>query len=571
MAVETNTSLLSKAALGRRLHEIVLSWEAAVDRWAASGPLVIGVFTIIYALPTIRFAAQKLFWDDEFYTLYLSTVSSWHELLRALATGADQHPPTFYYLTHLSVQLFGCTPVTVRLPAIFGVWIMCVALYALCRRLFSPIWGVVAMMLALTSGAYYYGSEARGYGLVLGFSALALYAWLELTAARSRAIFLAVLAISSAAAVASHYYAAIAIVALGAGEVVRTIIRKRLDVPVWAAFACSAIPLLAFRSTIRSAAGYSTHFWARPIWTDVFRFYANSKDHVMFGFMVAALWGSIGVAVVLTVALPRCSANDDNAFPMTRPSIAAIAVLAISPLSAMILAKFVTHGFTDRYAIVALLGTIILATYAISAIGRRRTAVAVLAILICGLCFYINQRNQTGANQGNLDVLMDDFQLLNGTHGAPVALMAPNSFHRLSFYSPPSLYHRLSYVADPDASIKYLREDTVDQGFLSLRPWFPLQIVPLREYVKNNSYFLAFGDNDIWSWLSYRLPALSVETRLLARRNDELLFAVKTAAARANDGNPEIIEKHPGLSSKFIHSGRSLCESYFGASHCPVL
>src|ERR1700753_1394576 len=72
-----------------------------------SRPLAWAVFTVLYLIPTVYLARLKLFWDDEFFTLYLSQTPSWHDLLRALATGADQHPPSFYYLTHLVTTVFG--------------------------------------------------------------------------------------------------------------------------------------------------------------------------------------------------------------------------------------------------------------------------------------------------------------------------------------------------------------------------------------------------------------------------------------------------------------------------------
>ena len=149
------------------------------------------VFTVLYAIPTVYLAHLKLFWDDEFFTLYLSRTPTWHDLLQALATGADQHPPSFYYLTHLMTTVFGSGHVTVRLPAILGFWLLCLCLYEIVRDLATPEWAVVAMFFPLSTGFYFYASEARGYGMVCGFSALAMLSWMRSTAHRSaRSIFL---------------------------------------------------------------------------------------------------------------------------------------------------------------------------------------------------------------------------------------------------------------------------------------------------------------------------------------------------------------------------------------------
>ena len=60
------------------------------------------------------------------------------------------------------------------------------------------MWGVVAMLFPLSTHIYYYASEARGYGLVMGFTAMAVLTWLMATEPRRRAVFLPLLAVSLA-------------------------------------------------------------------------------------------------------------------------------------------------------------------------------------------------------------------------------------------------------------------------------------------------------------------------------------------------------------------------------------
>src|SRR4051794_31537971 len=98
------------------------------SRVANSRPLAWLVFLILYAVPTVLLARQKMLWDDEFFTLYLSRIQSWSELIRALSTGADQHPPSFYYAVHLGFALFGTSNLTLRLLPIVGFGVMCLCL-----------------------------------------------------------------------------------------------------------------------------------------------------------------------------------------------------------------------------------------------------------------------------------------------------------------------------------------------------------------------------------------------------------------------------------------------------------
>src|SRR5215469_10876401 len=66
---------------------------------ASSRVAAFAFFGAVYIWPTTTLARNKLLWDDEFFTLYLSKTKTWNELITAMATGADQHPPSFYYLT----------------------------------------------------------------------------------------------------------------------------------------------------------------------------------------------------------------------------------------------------------------------------------------------------------------------------------------------------------------------------------------------------------------------------------------------------------------------------------------
>src|SRR5689334_21492495 len=60
--------------------------RTAVRVWqgvANSRPLAWLTFLALYTVPTIVLARQKLLWDDEFFTLYLSTTKNWTELIKA--------------------------------------------------------------------------------------------------------------------------------------------------------------------------------------------------------------------------------------------------------------------------------------------------------------------------------------------------------------------------------------------------------------------------------------------------------------------------------------------------------
>src|SRR5262249_18522328 len=146
-------------------------------------------------------------------------------------------------------------------------------LFRFVSRRSTIVYGIAAMLFPLSTGAYYYAFEARPYGLVLGLAGLAMICWQSLAEGEGRALPLAGLALSLAAAVSCHYYAVLVLIPFVCGEAARTLSRRRLDLPVWAAMAASLVPLLIFFPLIARARSYSKVFWSQPSWGDIPGFY----------------------------------------------------------------------------------------------------------------------------------------------------------------------------------------------------------------------------------------------------------------------------------------------------------
>lgn len=551
----------------RSLSATVRTATAWVEKIAASRPVVLIGFTILYLIPTIFLSRIKLFWDDEFFTLYLSRTADWKTLLQALATGADQHPPSFYYLTHWIMQILGTGHVTVRLPAIVGFWIMCVCLYEIVRSLATPTWAVVAMLFPLTTPLYYYSMEARAYGLVLGFSALALLSWFRASSFRSRKVYLPLLAFGLAAAVASHYYAAMVAVCLGLGELVRTFSRRKIDWPIWIAMAFSGLPIVLFYRTIQDARGYSDHFWAVPVWSDAVSFYMSE-----LGLGPIALLGILGVAVSFGGKFGNQGQgrNITSEAPLTIWQATSISCLSGLPVIVMIAAKFVTHGFTDRYAIASMVGIPILLSYFLYRVTPQRKA-AVVAVFICLGIFGFQVHEFEDNFNYNQDFVTDDIAALTKTGNQQVAVMGITVFHRLSFYAPRELASRLTYVVDPATSIKYHGHDTIDRGLLELNPWFPIKVLSIKSFLESNKQFLSYGNPNRWTWLTFDLAQWG-DTRLIERDANECLLFSVTNVRVPPDANSEIQtpeDRARMLYWKMPQTGPSLCERYMGPNSCP--
>jgi hypothetical protein len=508
-------------------------------------------------------AGRKLLWDDEFFTLYLSKTQTWNGLIAALGTGADQHPPSFYYLTHLIGKLAGMTHVTFRLPAIIGFGLACLCLYEIVSRILTRPWGMAAMFLPLTMTLYYYASEGRGYALELGFLSLSVLMWMLACDGRRRAITIPLLAAGLCGAVASHYYAILALAPLTAGEIVRTKVRRKLDIPVWLAFGGALIPLAAFARTILSASSYSKHFWAVPHVFLAVDWYVTTLGYAIF---VPA--GAFALIILFRAAEPSPrSAIGSRIHPWDST---AILLLALLPVFGVVIAELVTHAYTERYMIAACVGVCILLILGVRrVIGDDRLGPAFVCV-ICLLFFAWQVRGLNRREFNDLEETRNSAAFLRRTGDAPIAMAEVTRFHRLSFYARRDLVRRLAYVADPHLSTRYLGHDTIDRGLLALNPWFPLNVVWWRDWLSSHPSFLVYGYVGDWTWLAFDLPSIGNVQLVKREELSRLLFSVENVRTPADDRTSADPSGEPMLYRKFAGVDAPLCEVYM-AGGCPVV
>jgi hypothetical protein len=236
----------------------------------------------------------------------------------------------------------------------------------------------------------------------------------------------------------------------------------------------------------------------------------------------------------------------------------------------MLLAKFVTHGFTPRYCIFAIVGVTVLLFYFISRFALRRRA-AVVGIVACVLIFLLQVRQLNSNYKTTREQLDDEVTALSTLPDAPIVIMEVSVVHRLSYYAPRRLASRLVYVADANSSISYLGQDTVDRGLLDLRFWFPIDIVRADSFLTDNHQFYVFGLTNNWSWLTFDMAKWG-ETKLMARGEEgRLLFSVDHVRVSAD---PAAVQQQRALQSRMLFAtlpreGPSLCVITMGRRRCP--
>ena len=269
---------------------------------------------------------------------------------------------------------------SVRLPEILGFWVMLAALYVFVARRSSSLSGLCAAAFPLVTNAYSFAFEARPYGLLLGFGALALVSWQSVTLNRRRPVALVCLAASVAAAVSTQYYGVLVLLPLALGEGVLSLTRRRLDLPVWAALAFSIVPLALHFPLMRAGAAYSSAFWSRPQWVNVPDFYIDllttlSCRRRSFSWSAASTRSSAAIRRRQERARRACS----RCTKLPRP-----AGSSSFPFVCVVLAKVATGAFVNRYAIPAVLGFAVLAGFGAAAAFRRSAAMRFVVAVSSG-------------------------------------------------------------------------------------------------------------------------------------------------------------------------------------------
>jgi 4-amino-4-deoxy-L-arabinose transferase-like glycosyltransferase len=496
-------------------------------------------FSILYLLGTCLLVSRKLMGNDELYTFYISRLPSLSDVWSALMTGGETIPPFFYILTRTSVALFGASNISIRLPEVLGFWVMCLCLFKFVSRRSSALYGFVALLFPLVSGAYRYAYEARPYGLVLGFSGLAILCWQSATIGVHRKLSLIGLALSLAGALSNHYYAVLVFFPLVLGEIVRSFSRQRLDLPVWGAIAAAAmVPLLIFLPLIQEARTHSASFYSHPHLNIVYSSYRS--------LLVPSILPLVAVLVLSVVylrALPIKLKQESHEMPLFHELTVAFGFTLI-PVLAFILAKFVTDALIDRYAIPAVLGFSILLAFAAaySLIGGRKIISIALVIFFCSW-YAMLVKKELGGLSTLIQAQNESIKILQseGEVNLPIVASEPHIFMQLAHYAPQNITSRLVYLADPEASLRYLGHSSVDQGMLDLiKPWFHLRVEDYHLYTTSNRRFLVYGSFNFLNWLVSKLKADNMRIEFESQQGDNFLLLV--SPNEQFEGSSHVIE-----------------------------
>jgi hypothetical protein len=462
---------------------------------------------VFYFLMTAVMSMRQL-WHDELFTYYIAQAPSLSRLWEELHL--DLNPPLLYLATRASMAVLGDHPYAVRFPSILAFLAGSLCLYVWVARRLRPSYGLLAMLALWSTPFFYYSSEARPYGLVIGFFGMALLAYQNAIRPARRASSVVLLALAVSGMMFSHLFAVFYLAPFGLAELVRLYRRRKPDVGVWAALLVPAffpfiyLPLVArFQSSV-----FPESFQAslHRIWT--FYIVTLKPEGPL---LLLALFAALLIA--FRRERPELS---QRAMPDLLDIAFIAGALAIPVVINLVLMR--THGaFFDRYGGPAAFGLALIVVFLIAAYTNISRLAAIAAG--CVLLLYIPLEN----------VLSTGAQLLHRhsvSATAPIDAVEPDlplvaasglTFLEMDKYASPATVARLHYLTDTQLAIQYAHA-TIFEGFPLLKRYFPIRadVDPFHEFILQHPKFLVLGTPGYpEDWLLRKLMADGDELKYL--------------------------------------------------------
>ena len=274
-----------------------------------------------------------------------------------------------------------------RLPAIYGMWLMSVCLFLLVSRRADIAHGIVAMLLPLATGAYRYAHEARPYGLMLGCSALALVSWQGAAEEEDRGLSLGGSRLGPGRRRRLSLFRCVP----GLTPVHRGVVRTHYAQTGWTRrcgwhFSVGLSPLAMWWPLIEGAKENAGVFWAQPTWDFALLFY----ESMLAPALPAAILG-LGTLLVTIARRPTQELKAGRLADWPRHELAAYLGFIALPVVGAMVAELALGGVAPRYLITAIVGlcaTIPLVVYRI--MGGAAFVVRAIAVSL-SLCIIATQ------------------------------------------------------------------------------------------------------------------------------------------------------------------------------------
>jgi hypothetical protein len=474
---------------------------------------------LLTAAVAFTWSHVKLLSQDEIFVLQTDSVSSLRELIhiqRNYPISLD--PLVFHVLAHACTKIVGPTALALRLPSIFGFLLMQVCIFFTARVIAGPRAALIAMAFPALTATLFYAPEARPYGLLLGFYAVAFLAWQTATRRNEgRTGSLVLLAVVIALALNTHYFGILILIPIFIAEFARTLERRRVDLAMLVAI-FAGMAGIVFALPFQKAAGeFRKHYYnagaisLRAIsqaYRSLFVNYTTQSLVVQRLQDVLLVAFAMGVIVLCVLRLRR------KTFAMPAAELVFLLALAALPLFGVALAMFVTHSIEVRYVLSAIMAVAIFFAIAVEPwVDARISPTTLTALLAFGILLTgtVRIRDEQAKSSQILALLVVPPELRAQLLSVPdshLYIQDMGHFEVASYYAPDlEIRSRIALLYSRDDELRYDRHDTASLTAEHMQHFTAFHIVPYAalKATPGDHYLVLYHSG--WDWTDQALAA----------------------------------------------------------------
>jgi 4-amino-4-deoxy-L-arabinose transferase-like glycosyltransferase len=447
--------------------------------------------------------AQRPLWFDELFTFHIAKSPTWKHFLGSIQS-VDLNPPLSYMLVRLSTSLFGDSPFAVRLPSMLGFFAAGIIIYSLVKRRLGGGMALAAIGILWSSSLTEFAVDARPYGLLLGFFTLAALCWMNAIEPESSTRWHVGLSLAICAMFLTHCFSPVFAAAIGAGELVRAIVLRRIDRRVWSALLMPLcilplyIPLVRTANHVLFPQAFASTIFTIPI---------------VYAVILAPLLPAIA-AILLIWVTRRARGRRIKLGELARPHEIAFAVASfLAPLPVMGYCIRSGGPFWPRYAIGAIVGATLILVALLAFATKRNPNLTVSAAGFILMAFCV-----TKAGTGHL---MAAYENVSTAYKSvrpelPFVTASGLTFLEMDHREASGFLNRVYYLTDHDSSLRYHTNLFESMPIVKQRFAVRANVEPYRDFTSGNRQFLVLATRGFpEDWLLLKLADDGADIRLL--------------------------------------------------------
>jgi hypothetical protein len=466
-------------------------------------------------IPTIILESHsRLLSNDEIYTVHIAQQPTIGKML-ALSREIDLHPPMHYILQRYALMLPFPRWLDARLPSLLAGLVACFAIWQFVSRRLGPLFGLLAAMTLWFGPLLGFTWSNRPYALWIAFLCLLL-------PARNAAVRLhrswwsvPVVFLMAMGMVTSHLIGVLCLGPFLLAELYRARRNRRMDWPLFLAFAVPALIAIGFKYQFSHIAKDSFPIQQMPSFTLAIETYVvNSGTALQIIGIVLLLFFFITRPVA--VAVPNATTRNSD-LPFDTAELIIINGLLVLPLFVLLAGSIGHLQFWTRYGGAAAPAIAVLAAGLIaSRIPLARPLAFVL--VLCGMSFMVflcitDTHIQTNAFQKGSGRQPIPLATLDAS--LPIVTASPMTFVEMSDREKPEIAHRVYYLTDVNEAVRFSHytlfenEDKI-RALLNL----PSNAEPLNSFLPQHHKFYVVGDYsapEIWLLRSLAASGMNLD------------------------------------------------------------